>query len=239
MSEHLSYSDIPSDEYGFSDIYSDEHDEPNNVDEEGRHKHKWEIYKYLSSIDDSDDSIDRRCKAKRKIFKNNNTSSDDEIIVPIEEKEDVSKESEAIDTKDYIYKDDNINKINRMINKSNEWKKLSYHVQTELYNAMLEYMYKVSPKVIRVIDKQNAISYYIKETPCVAVSFEEYILNWLLITWDESQLMNVKDNRDDDFIYTAKQTYEEKYLNHCYVGKRRFDLNPNKDGTVDDTIYYE
>ena len=156
-----------------------------------------------------------------------NDYSDDSIEVP-----DYDEENE-IDVTEHFEPE--------QLNQNRMFLSLPRRVRDEFNNENVRMSTYYEPRVIRVLDVQNAAAYYIRETPYIPVSFMEFVVFEFLPShdyYDENlELISDFPTRAENFVYTASQIYGERYLQYPEIHSHQFDRNPRADGSVDNTFY--
>ena len=161
--------------------------------------------------------------------------SDDSIEVP-----DYDEEEDEIDVEEpEHFEPERINQ--NIMDQNRVFQSLPQHVRDEFNNENVRMSTYYEPRVIRVLDVQNAAAYYIRETPYIPVSFMEFVVFEFLPShdyYDENlELISDFPTRAENFVYTASQIYGERYLQYPEIHSHQFARNPRADGSVDNTFY--
>ena len=108
---------------------------------------------------------------------------------------------------------------------SDYFKQLPFYIRNSLINANFEFQFNYKQQVKRVIDVDEAVVFYIVETPDIKQRFSSFVVNEFL------------PNDDISLVEIAKHEYIIKYIINAQVITEVCKQNPNIDNSVNETLY--
>ena len=122
-----------------------------------------------------------------------------------------------------------------------QWRALPNHIRIAFLSVIHEFENRMRPRVLRIMDVANSLSFYAVEYKEYETDFTHWLLEDFLVNMDYYDPFIVLrcdfSDRDRDYVSTAKTTFTERFIINANTITETYSENPNESGEVDDTVY--